>query len=71
MGGMGGRKEWREAVDALRGRGPLRVEAEALRVGDTWTAPTPWTGEPLATGGDTYICIKQSPKIFFNELDVK
>ena len=29
---MGARREWREAVDALRRRGPLRVEHEALRV---------------------------------------
>ena len=29
---MGVRREWREAVDAVRRRGPLRVEHEALRV---------------------------------------
>ena len=34
------RREWREAVDALRRRGPVRVEHEALRVVGVCTGHT-------------------------------
>ena len=37
---MGVRREWREAVDGLRRRGPLRVEHEALRVVGVCTGHT-------------------------------
>ena len=37
---MGVRREWREAVDAVRRRGPLRVEHEALRVVGVCTGHT-------------------------------